>query len=278
MNELRELFEERGVLVAAHRGVCGANIPCNTIPAFEIAVRSGASILEMDLFKSTDGQLFIFHTGKESHQLGMPIDVTTLTSQEIRKLRLLNIDFNVTDYGIESFDDVLEQFKGRCLLNLDRCGGFLKDVVACVERHGMREQILLKTAPKPELLAEVEECAPKYMYLPIYMETDTATARIEKMNIHLVGAELVFETEVSPVAQQEYIDSMRRKGLVLWGNSLLYNYKVPLDAGHTDDVSMQGRPEDGWGWLADRGFGIIQTDWTAQCYAWLSSHGWSQII
>lgn len=273
MNELWNMCEEQGVLVAAHRGVCGANIPCNTIPAFEIAVRSGAAILEMDLFRSADGDIFIFHTGKERHLLGQDLDLTRMSSVDIRKLRLLNADHNVTSCGIDSFDDVLEQFKGRCLLNLDRCGGFLKDVVRCVKRHGMGKQILLKTAPEPRLLKEVEECAPEYMYLPIYMERDMATERILGMNINFVGAELVFENEASPVAAVEYIDSMRKKGFVLWGNSLLYDVKVPLAGGHSDDVSLLGNPEDGWGWLAERGFGIIQTDWAAQCAGWLYREG-----
>ncbi len=274
MNRLREMYEERGVLVAAHRGVSGANIPCNTIAAFEIAVQAGAAILEMDLFRSADGEIFIFHTGKEPHLLGENLDLTRLTSKEIRKLRLLNADRNATGYGIDSFDDVLEQFKGRCLLNLDRCGGFLKDAVRCVERHGMREQVLLKSDPACDLLEEVESCAPEYMYLPIYMERDTATEQILHRNINLVGAELVFETEASPVALEEYIDSMRKKGLVLWGNSLLYNEKVPLAGGHSDDVSMLGQPEKGWGWLAEKGFGIIQTDWAFQCAAWLRREDW----
>lgn len=266
MNTLMQMCDQYGVLVAAHRGVAAANIPCNTIPAFEIAVRGGARILEMDLFKSTDGQIYIFHTGKEPYQLRQSIDVTKLNSEEIEALRLVNVDANPTRLGLDRFDDVLDQFKGRSvLLNLDRCAGFLKDVVECVERHGMKNQILLKTAPTPDALHEVELYASDYMYMPIYMEEDTATHTIEKMNIRFVGAELVFKTEQSPVIQEAYIELMKKKGLVLWGNSLVYNWKVPLAAGHNDDISMIEDPDNGWGWLAGKGFGIIQTDWALQC-------------
>lgn len=276
MNDLLRRTNEQGVLVAAHRGAAGANIPCNTIPAFEIALRSGATILEMDLFKSIDGEIFIFHTGKEPYQLGRKIDLTQMTAKEIRTLRLINVDFNATRHGINTFDEVLEQFKGRCILNLDRCGAFLEDVVRCVERHNMREQILLKTAPDPAMLTAVETFASNYMYMPIYMEKDTATEAIEQMNIRFVGAELVFATEEAPVAQPDYIQAMRDKGLVLWGNGVLYNERVPLAAGHSDDVSMMGAPEEGWGWLAKHGFGIIQTDWAAQCASWLRNEGYAR--
>lgn len=271
MENTLHLFNHDKILVAAHRGVSGANIPCNTIPAFDIAVRSGAAILEMDLFQSKDGEIFVFHTGKEPFQLDRHVDLTRMEAAEIRKLRLVNVDFFETEWGINSFDEVLEHFKGRCILNLDRCGGFIPDVVKQVERHNMREQILLKNSPIPSVLQAVEEVASKYMFMPIYMEDDTATDLLTSMNVNFVGAELVFKAESSAVIQPEYIESMKKRGLALWGNAVLYNYKVPLSAGHTDDVSMMGRPEDGWGWLADRGFDIIQSDWADQCYKYL--HG-----
>ena len=73
MNRLNELIAAHGVLVAAHRGSAGANIPCNTIPAFDIAMKYGARILEMDICRSTDGKLFVFHTGKEKNDLLIPL-------------------------------------------------------------------------------------------------------------------------------------------------------------------------------------------------------------
>lgn len=144
MNNTLHLYNRDRVQVAAHRGVAGVNIPCNTIPAFDIALHGGAAILEMDLFKSLDGEIFIFHTGKEPFQLDRHIDLTRMTAEEIRKLRLINVDFNETEHGLNTFDEVLEHMKNRCILNLDRCGAFIPDVIKQVERHGMKEQILLK--------------------------------------------------------------------------------------------------------------------------------------
>ena len=271
-NTLR-LFSNDTVQVAAHRGTAGANIPCNTIPAFDIALKGGASILEMDLFKSADGEIFIFHTGKEPYQLNKDIDLTQLNSNEIRQLSLINVDFNATHWGINTFDEVLEHFKGRCILNLDRIGTCIPDVIKVVERHNMREQILLKNEPIPGILKIIEELAHDYMFMPIYMEEDTASEMIERMNINYIGAELVFKTEQSPVVQPEYIEKMKRNGKTLWGNAVLYNYMIPLSAGHTDDVSLIETPDKGWGWLVDHGFDIIQTDWTYQCCKYLKDRG-----
>lgn len=273
MKNTLHLYNNDNVQVVAHRGAAGSNIPCNTIPAFDIALKGGASILEMDLFKSTDGKIFIFHTGKEPYQLNKNIDLTKLDSEEIKKLRLINVDFYPTQWGINSFDDVLEHFKGRCILNLDRIGDCIPDVIKAVERHNMKNQVLLKHAPIPSVLKIIEDVAPDYMFMPIYMEEDNASEIIEKMNINYIGAELVFKTEESPVIQPEYIESMKKRGKTLWGNAVLYNYKIPLSAGHTDDVSMIDDPDKGWGWLVDHGFDIIQTDWTYQCCKYLKDRG-----
>ena len=273
MKNTLHLYNNDNVQVVAHRGAAGSNIPCNTIPAFDIALKGGASILEMDLFKSTDGKIFIFHTGKEPYQLNKNIDLTKLDSEEIKKLRLINVDFYPTQWGINSFDDVLEHFKNRCILNLDRIGDCIPDVIKAVERHNMKDQVLLKHAPIPSVLKIIEDVAPDYMFMPIYMEEDNASEIIEKMNINYIGAELVIETEKSPVIQPEYIESMKKRGKTLWGNAVLYNYKIPLSAGHTDDVSMIDDPDKGWGWLVDHGFDIIQTDWTYQCCKYLKDRG-----
>lgn len=269
MKKLEELRREKGVLVAAHRGTAGGNIPCNTIAAFDIALRYGADILEMDLFKSVDDELFIFHTGQEPSQLDRHIQVETMTADEIRKLRLVNGDFNETFLGLNTFDEILEHYKGKCILNLDRCIHILDHVVKRVENHHMQNQILLKSDPSEKSLKMVEAYAPSYDYMPIFKEEDHASQRIAQMNINYIGAELVFKSEDSPIASDSYIEKMKKEGKILWANGLVYASKVLLAAGHNDDVSMTESPDKGWGWLVEKGFDIIQTDWTRDCAEYL---------
>ena len=37
--------------LVAHRGVYGANVPCNTLTAYAIAVAQGADVVEIDVSK-----------------------------------------------------------------------------------------------------------------------------------------------------------------------------------------------------------------------------------
>lgn len=261
-NALAEARRQRGVLVAAHRGVAGGNIPCNSLPAFEAALRQGADILETDLALSGDGQLLIFHPKKEKAHLNKDIHLNEMTMEQIRELRFVNIDNDPTAYGILTLDEFLEQFKNRCLINLDH--GWDDDMglmIDAVRRHAMEEQVLIKAPAKLKYAQIMEELAPDMMFMPIYKEEDTMTELLEQMNVNFVGAELVFAREDSVFASEAYIRSHQDKGRLLWANPILYYYKSQLTGGHNDDIAVTSDPEFGWGWLVDKGFDILQTDW-----------------
>ena len=252
---------ENGILIAAHRGVAGGNIPCNTIAAFEAALRQGADILEADLAPSGDGQLLIFHPKKEKQHLGVDVHLNEMPMSEIRQLRYTNVDRDPTQFGILTLDEFLESFKNRCIINLDHAWDDIPQMVQTVRRHGMTEQILMKSPDKLKFAQTMEELAPEMMYMPIFKEKDTMTEVLEGMKINYVGAEVVFAQEDSYLASEEYIRSHHDKGRLLWANPIIYYYKSQLTGGHSDDIAVASDPEHGWGWLMDKGFDILQTDW-----------------
>ena len=260
-NPLVKARQSRGVLIAAHRGMAAGNIPCNTIAAFEAAVRQGADMLETDLTVSSDGELIIFHPKQEKNHLHKDIHLEQMTLEEISQERFVNVDNDITPYGILTLDAFLESFKDRCFINLDHGWDHMDKMVAAVRRHKMEDQVLIKAPSKLKFAQAMEELAPDMMFMPIYKEKDEFTEQLESMNINFVGAELVFAKEESLLAQDEYIASHHAKGRLLWCNPILYSYKAQLTGGHTDDVAIMGDPEYGWGWLIDKGFDILQTDW-----------------
>jgi len=109
------------------------------------------------------------------------------------------------------------------------------------------------------------------MFMPIIKaETMEAAAQLEQMDINYVAAELVFPTEDSPLLEESYIRSHHEAGRLLWVNTILYNCLKPLSGGHTDDVAVMGDPDKGWGWNIDKGFDILQTDWTMALRSYLA--------
>lgn len=272
--DINALAKEHIVLVA-HRGISGGNIPCNTLASYELALSTGADMIEIDISKTLDGKLVIFHPGMEKMHLcheGKPIP--QLTYEEVKELRFVNMDNTPTEHGLCTLDEVFETFKGRCFINADKFWDNPKEISDAIKRHNIQEQVLVKSMPSPEVFEIMENYAPEIMFLPLlYNESKDAHRILMNSKVNYVGAELCFTDESCEVCQDEYIDMLHRDGKLVWGNSIVYYYKTVISAGHNDDVSLVGDPDNGWGWLVDKGFDIIQTDWCMQMVDYLKKSG-----
>ena len=72
-------------LVIAHRGA-SAYAPENTMPAFELAVRQGADMLELDVQRTADGVLVVFHDDTTERWDGRKRLMTACTLAELQAL------------------------------------------------------------------------------------------------------------------------------------------------------------------------------------------------
>lgn len=249
------------IVITAHRGVSGGNIPCNTITAYEIALKQGADMIEVDLNKSADGVLIIFHPDMEPHHLGLNRKLPEMTYEEIREVRYRNYDHSPTQFGIATFEEILERFKGRCYINVDKFWDHPVEIYRAIKRHNMLDQVVVKSGLSDRVLRVLEEVAPDVAFFPIVKNTFPQHEDLLRRNVNYVGAEVIFESENAEVAKPELIEKIHRDGKLIWVNSIIYNYRSQLTAGHSDDTALSENPDLGWGWLADRGYDIIQTDW-----------------
>ena len=268
------IFEtaKKQIIICQHRGMCGGNIPGNTIAAFEIALKYGVDMLELDITKSADDELFVFHPGTEKRWLCKDIDLRKTPAEEIKKLRWVNSDGNVTEHPIYTFDEILEHYKGRTFLNIDKFGDSPALILKKIKEHGMESQCIVKCVEKEDALSVLEEYAPDVPYLCVTKDHE-AHDRLMKRKLNYAGLEIIFEDESSPAAQAEFIDRMHRDGKIAYGNSILYSYKRILSGVHSDDTALYGDVDTGWGFFAERGYDVIQTDWTPQLKAYLIQKG-----
>lgn len=253
---------KENIIVVAHRGASGGNIPCNTLASYEIALKQGADMIEVDVSCSRDGKLFLFHPGMEFAHLNRFVSLKTKSFDSIQKVKYVNYDRTPTQFPIASFDDFLEQFKGRCYINIDKFWGNPEKIYDAIKRHGMVDQMLVKSKISEKVLSVLENLCPELPFIPIVSEEHPMHKELMKRNINYVGAEVLFEKDDSPLAGREFIDMMHNDGKLVWVNSIIYNYKTQLSGGHSDDTALTVSEDYGWGWLADRGFDFIQTDWT----------------
>jgi glycerophosphoryl diester phosphodiesterase len=71
-------------LVIAHRGASAAE-PENTLRAFELAIKVGAQMIELDLHATRDGQIVVIHDADLSHTTNLKGQVSELTLEEVRR-------------------------------------------------------------------------------------------------------------------------------------------------------------------------------------------------
>ena len=167
---------------------------------------------------------------------------------------------------------MLESFKGRCYINVDKFWGHPKEIYETIKRHNMTEQIIVKSRPSESVFTVLKELAPELPFLAVVNETHPLHEQLMKSGINYIGAEVLFESDDSEVASHEFIERMHREGKLLWVNSIIYDYKKQLTAGHSDDTALCQDMDKGWGWLAKRGFDFIQTDWTGMLIEYLEKN------
>lgn len=264
MNFNKTIYENRLELgrpfLVAHRGVCGANIPCNSIAAYKAALLQGADVIEIDVAKSKDGKFFVFHPGME-HVFLKSKPISEMKASEVRKLRLLNQDSTPTSYKVPTLQEVLKLLKGKVYINVDKFWTDIEGIANEIYKAGVEKQVIVKTGDDKPTLDKVKKYAPEFMFIPIVWHKDTVTQKLIKEGVNVIGVEILFDSDEDDCISEKYIKKMHKNKLLIWTNAIIYDERAVISAHHTDDISAAGEPEKGWGWLIDKNVDFIQTDW-----------------
>ena len=100
----------------AHRGLHDAEIPENSLKAFQKATEAGYGI-ELDVQLSRDGVVVVFHDSTLTRMCGVDKRVADCTMEELRSYRLLD-----TEECIPTFSEVLSLVGGRVPLLVELKG------------------------------------------------------------------------------------------------------------------------------------------------------------
>ena len=112
--------ESGGAVLSAHRGGPGVGLPENSIEAFE-ATLPFTPLLEVDVVESRDGVLYLLHDrslGRTTTGSGQVVDTDWA---DVERLRLRDINRQVTDARVPTLADALAWAKANnAILQLDR--------------------------------------------------------------------------------------------------------------------------------------------------------------
>jgi glycerophosphoryl diester phosphodiesterase len=138
-------------LVVAHRGVWGPAWPGapagNTLEAFEAAIELGADMIELDVRRTRDGRLVVFHDAR-------------VKTVPISSLRHDTLKVKGTRKPPPLLEDALALTKGRIALNLEvKEAGYVEETIALLRPFGLNRCLL--SSFLDEVVAEAKAIAPE---------------------------------------------------------------------------------------------------------------------
>lgn len=276
---LNQILAEKKHLIAVHRGSWGGNIIQSTIPAYACAFKMGADMVEGDVNRTTDGQLYVFHDGYENEVFGTGKSIKQMSAAEVESFHPYNSARGRNKDPINRLSDILDWLPEGKLINLDRAWDIFPALLEELDRHpNAVRQVVLKSnlrwdfhgVPVAQALDALRNHPVKYMFMPICYDSGDVEAALALEDINVVGCELIAHKETDELFQNWLIAYLHDRRLFAWVNAIqLGNYqREPLFGPLDDDISLTRDPDLGWGELFRKGIDVIQTDWPAILYAY----------
>jgi len=250
----------RSCAIVAHRGAWhGA--PENSLASIENAIAVGADIVEIDVRKSADGELFLMHDDTLSRMAGIDRDAETFTMAELQAIALREDDGGehraVTDQRIPTLKQAFEAIRGRIFADLDlKDRGLFSEVAACARDMGVASFVDLKTVVMNR--ADIDWVRAQDIEGVPFM----AMAQFSAGN---VNERLALLSELKPFMCELRFDDLRTiadnqqlfadANMAIWFNTL-----DMAASGEWTDTSALANPDAIWGRLMDAGISTIQTD------------------
>ena len=134
----------RSAINIAHRGASGT-FPENTLSAFRAAADAGATMCELDVQLTRDGEVVVIHDETVDRTTGGAGEVAAMTLAELRRLNAgAKFKTGARRESIPTLNEVFDALGGRCALNIELKAPGLEAKVAAVMRahHGVESSIV----------------------------------------------------------------------------------------------------------------------------------------
>lgn len=270
MHRIRD--PQGGLIVVAHRGCHEAaplhrlgTTPENSAAALTQCVAIGADVMETDVRRSRDGYLVIIHDDRVDRTTDGSGKVADLSLAQLKALHLRQDEGGpavpLTDQRVLTLDEMLTLAKNRIVLNLDVKDAIYGEVVEAVHRAGAQDRVIVKTfagvASQPLAAIAPYDRVP-FAPIPITAEPNAADVpQIIERQMRGRVKPLAVELPALPLATLPSVMARAKAvGVPIWVNTLFKGFVTGMGG----DPEARRDPAAVWGWLADMGVRLIQTD------------------
>lgn len=257
------------VFVIAHRADW-RGAPENSIQAIENAIRMGVDMVEIDIQRTADGEFVLMHDPTLNRTSTGKGRIADLTLEQIRKFRLRSGNGIKSRRAIPTLEEALLACRGRVLVNIDKGGDYIREILPVIQRTGTEKQVIIKGKYALDRVKADYGDSKGMLYMPIVDMTDSAAVArgVEfAKKMRPVAFEMCFRTEQQ--LDPDFVNLVRKSGSRVWINTLWDT----LCAGHDDENALTEGLDKHWGWVLDHHATMIQTDRPEMLISYLRQHG-----
>lgn len=271
-----------GVLVVAHRACHRAApsrgferaVPENSLAALERCVALGVDLVEIDVRRTSDGQLIIMHDAKVDRTTDGKGRVADQTLAQIQALRLKDGE----DEAPPTLEAFLAAARGRILVNIDLKGPYAAEAAAIARRIGATEWVLFKAKARFGAPPLADQALYRDLAFMPMVEAKAARTPGDLADIaqrQASGARQIPAIETVALRGPGFAavrDAARAARIRVWTNTLAAKgWRGVLD--QSGDRQALRDPDRAWGRLIAQGASIVQTDHPAALLDYLERHG-----
>ncbi|WP_052055363.1 DUF6454 family protein [Myxosarcina sp. GI1] len=302
VNQIIEIWEDATIdytSVVAHRGGYYEDgvttLPENSLATIEQAIALGVEMVELDVWKTQDNRYVIIHDETVDRTTTGSGRVEDLTLEELKELNLIIEDFGeVTSEKIPTLEEALRAVEDKIMLNIDIKLPVeeLVNVMNMARELGVDEQIVIKNpVNNEEQLAAVKDTLAQLpfdvRFMPIIDDELVSDPEfVERVfnEFQPDAAEMLVRPQEGeePVTAPGFLFSEEVKDIAeeydvrLWINTLFANTDIDDNGfinGFRNDALALTEPDAVYGYWADAGASIQQTDESELAIDYLESNG-----
>ncbi len=257
------------VFVIAHRADW-RGAPENSIQGIENAIRMGVDMVEIDIHRTADGQFVLMHDATLNRTSTGKGRIADYTLAQIKQFRLRSGNGIKTRRAIPTLEEALIACRGRVLVNIDKGGDYIREILPVIQRTGTERQVIIKGKYALDRVKADYGNSKGMLYMPIVdMYDSAAVARGAEFakKMHPVAFEMCFRTEQQ--LDPDFVKLVLKSGSRVWINTLWDT----LCAGHDDENALIEGLDKHWGWVLNHHATMIQTDRPDMLINYLKRHG-----
>ena len=257
--------ESKYIFVIAHRGDW-RNAPENSLQSIEKAIAMKVDMIELDIQPTKDGNFICMHDETLDRTSTGKGPIKDYTTEELKKFVLRSGNGIKTRQPIPTLKEALNVCKGRILVNIDKGGTYIKEIMPIIQECGMEKQVIIKGYYPVEKVKKEYGSNESMLYMPIVNLWDkeaVATIQTFIKNFTPIAYELCFKDDANP--NLKIIDEITKSGSRVWMNTLWDS----LCGGHDDENALLESKDKHWGWKAT----MIQTDRPQELIHYLEEKG-----